>query len=30
MEEWDEFIEELPDDEIIIPEVCKGGTDCNN
>lgn len=29
MEKWDKFIKELPDDEIIIPETCKGCTDCN-
>lgn len=27
MEKWDEFIKELSDDEIIIPEACKESTD---
>lgn len=30
IEEWDEFIKELPDDEIIIPEVCKEDMNCHN
>lgn len=28
LEDWNEFLCELPDDEIIIPEVCKGHPDC--
>lgn len=29
IEGWNEFIRELPDDEIIVPEVCKGQPDCS-
>lgn len=29
IEDWNEFIRKLPDSEIIIPETCKGQTDCN-
>lgn len=29
IEKWEEFIKEIPDEEIIIPETCKGCTDCS-
>lgn len=29
LEDWNEFLRELPDDEIIIPEVCKCHPDCS-
>lgn len=29
LEDWNEFLRELPDDEIIIPEVCKCHQDCS-
>lgn len=29
IEDWNEFIRELPDNEIIIPEACKGQIDCS-